>query len=433
MNKQEVLEKIILHLTNQPCEHFFTQVKDKYFLNTQTLEDFSNKTKRRSMSQNGRHDDAIKMICQDYYLKKISFKDFKSELDQILQNISLERDKKLSSIKPINKKRLELESEITCMLELLQRNLSICNISLFDLDQNLYLSDYEKFILKPCNNVLCGVKIKNNTSFIDSFCNENTLRFVLENHYDEFKKQIEESTTKKIDKNDKNEKKNNYFQQLKNFFLTVSKEELFISLQDWWKLKIKLEILYYVPPTRQETRPLSFFFIVEQLRVNNHMIIDPYLYQTILTFSNNYGETAIEEFREYYKCVFGDNLFRKNFISKTKELKSWIMYRILFINICIVSNKFLFGELLRTWTKEHVMYPHKNYKLDKKYPSFIDTDITNQKILSNIETQNDIDKLLSIINTFDNNNELSDEFIEKHPSLIYNLFDAYEIQEEKKN
>jgi hypothetical protein len=256
---------------------------------------------------------------------------------------------------------------------------------------------------------------------------------VLENHYDEFKKQIEETTTKKIDKNDKSEKKNNYFQNLKNFFLTVSKEELFISLQDWWKLKINLEILYYVPPTRQETRPLSFFFIVEQLRVNNNMIIDPYLYQTILAFSNNYGETAIEEFREYYKCVFGDNLFRKNFISKTKELKSWIMFRILFINICIVSNTFLFGELLRTWTKEHVMYPHKNYKLDKKYPSFIDTDITNQKILSNIETQNDIDKLLSIINTFDTGNELSEEFVEKHPSLIYNLFDAYDIQEEKKN
>lgn len=429
MNKQEVLEKIILHLTNEPCDNFYTHVKDKYFLNMQTLEEFTNKVKRKSMSQNGRYDDAVKMICQDYYMKKISFKDFKSELDQILQNISLDRDKKLSSIKQINKKRLELETEIAYLLELLQRNLSICNISMFDLDQNIYLSDYEKFILKPSNNVLCGVKIKNNVSFIDSSCSVNTLRFVLENHYDEYKKQIEETTTKKFDKH---EKKNNYFQQMKNFFLTVSKEELFIPLQEWWKLKIKLDILYYIPSARQETRPLSFFFIAEQLRVNNNMVIDPYLYQTILTFSNNYGESAMEEFREYYKCIFGDNLFRKNFISKTKELISWSMFRVLFINICIVTNNFVFGELLRNWTKENVMYPHKNYKLDKKYPSFIDTDITNQKILSNIETVQDMETLLSIINSFDTGNELSEEFIEKHTSLIYNLFDAYDIQEKKK-
>ena len=427
MNKQEVLEKIIFHLTNQPCENFFTQVKDKYCINFQYLEEYTSKTRRKSIYQNGQYDDAVKLICQDYYMKKISFKDFKSELDQILQNISIERDRKISAIKQINKKRLEIETDVNSLLDLLQRNLSICNISMFDLDQNLYLSDYEKFVLKPCNNVICGVKIKNNVNFTEHACHNNTLRFILENHYEVNKKQIEDTTTKKIDKEDP---KNNYFYKLKNFFLSISKEELFIPLQDWWKLKLKLEILYFVPQNRHEKRPNSFFYITEQLRVNNCMTIDPYLYQTILTFNTNYGETAIEEFREYYKCIFQDNRFRKNFISKTKELISWNMFRILFINICIVSNSFLFGELLRTWTKDNVMYPHKNYKLEKSYPSFIDVDITNQKIVSNLETQQDIDNLLNLIHNFDTKPELTDEFIENHQSLIYSLFDAYDVNNE---
>lgn len=402
MNKQEVLEKIILYVTKRKAEDFYTIKKDKYYINISAIE---NSFRRHSFTENDEYDVSIKFLCEEYKLKRITFKDFKSELEQLLQNISVDRDRKISNIKTIVEKKKFIESEIKNLIESVQKNFNANGLSIKDTSFEWFFSDYEKFVIKSSPI---------NISIDDYICHPNHLKYIVEQNLEECKKHILE----------KHEKKEKSYNELKQLFLSVSKEELFIPLEDWWSMKLKLDVLYYVPPAKNEQKVLSFFYVNDHLRVNYSMKIDAYLHQTLQTFSTNYFEYAIDEFREYYKSIFGDLQLRPNFLQKVKTYLSWGMYRNLFMNICITSNIFLFGELLRMWTKNSVFYPHKNYKLEKKYPSFIDADITNQKILSGLETQKHLDDLLSSILSFDNKDELDSCFLEKNQNVIKILFDS---------
>lgn len=396
MNKQEVLEKIILYVTKRKAEDFYIVKKDKYYINISAIE---NSFRRHSFTEGDEYNLTIKSLCEEYKLKHISFKDFKSEIEQTLQNISVERDRKTSNLKTIVEKKKFIEAEIKNIISCVQTNFNLQGLSIKDTSFEWFFSDYEKFVIKTSD---------------DYICHPNHLKYIVEQNIEECKKNI-------MDKYDKKEKSYN---ELKQLFLSVSKEELFIPLEEWWALKLKLEVLYYVPPAKAEQKVLSFFYVNDHHRVNYSMKIDAYLHQTLQTFSTNYYEFAIDEFRDYYKGIFGDLVLRPNFLQKVKTLLSWGMYRILFMNICITSNVFLFGELLRTWTKNSVFYPHKNYKLEKKYPSFIDADITNQKILSGLETQKHIDDVISSILAFDNKDELDSSFQEKNQNAIKTLFDG---------
>jgi hypothetical protein len=420
MNKQEVLEKIILYITKRPSEEFYTVKKDKYYININSID---NSLRRQSFSTttNGDYENFIKQICEDYSMKRITFKDFKNELETLFLNISVERDRQTSNIKCLAEKRKFVESEIDKLLQILIKYFEICGTSLSEIDLDLSLTDYEIFVLKPLRKSLQKVKIKKDYSYLDSLCKESTLKFMVDTYYEDIKNKTLDKYENKPDL--KSDRKEKYYEDLKRYFLGLTKEEIFISLEHWWSNKLKLQVLYYVPGSKNEQKTLSFFYIIDQLRVNYVMKIDPYLHQTIQTISPNYTDFAIEEFREYYKDVFGHNRFEKNFLEKVKTLLSWHSYRILFINICIVSNVYLFGELLREWTKNNVMFPSKNYKLDKKYQSFIDSDITNQKIISGLETKKHIDDLLHCIYTFDNREEITDTFIEKNDGVIKAVFD----------
>lgn len=424
MNKQEVLEKIILYITKRPAEEFFMVKKEKYYINIKAIE---NSSQKQSFSDfNGDYDSSIKTICEDYSMKRITFKDFKTELETLLLNISVDRDRKISNIKSLAEKRKFIETDIETLMQCITTHFAICSTNLSEIDLDFSLSDYEIFVLKPFQQKLCNLKIKKNYNYIDRLCKESTLKFMTDTHYED----IKSKTVIKYEHNNelKTDRKEKYYNEMKQQFLALTKEELFISLEHWWANKLKLDILYYVPSetktnTKKESKTLSFYYITDQLRVNYVMKIDPYLNQTIQTIAPNYTDFAIEEFREYYKNIFGNNNFEKKFIEKCKTYLSWNSYRILFINICIVSNVYLFGELIREWTKENVMFPTKNYKLDKKYQSFIDSDITNQKILSGLETKKQMEDLLHSIYTFDNREELDDIFIEKNSSAIALLFD----------
>ena len=124
------------------------------------------------------------------------------------------------------------------------------------------MSDYEKFILKQEKYPL---------HFDDFVCHINHIKYILEQHYEESKNQLIS----------KFEKKEQYYKELKQLFLSISKEDLFIPLEEWWTIKLKLDILYYVPPARTEQKVLSFFYIFDHHRVNYSMRIDAYLHQTL--------------------------------------------------------------------------------------------------------------------------------------------------------
>jgi len=419
MNRQEVLEKIILYITKRPAEEFYTVKKDKYYINVNAID---NSVRRQSFTEfSGDYESSIKMICEDYNMKRITFKDYKTELETLFLNISVDRDRKISNIKCLSEKRKFIETEIKAILKCLDQYMKVCATNLNEIDVDLHLSDYEIFVLKPFNKELCSVKTKREYTYLDSLCKESTLKFIVDTHYEDIKiKTLAKYESKHELKSDRREK---FYDEMKQHFLALTKEELFISLEHWWTNKLKLDILHYIPGSRNEQKTLSFYYITDQLRVNYAMKIDPYLHTTIQTIAPNYTDFAIEEFRDYYKNIFGHNRFEKTFIEKTKTLLSWNCYRILFINICIVSNVFLFGELLREWTKANVMFPSKNYKLDKRYPSFIDSDITNQKIISGLETKKHIDDLLNCIYTFDNKDEIDYNFIEKNDAVLKVVFD----------
>jgi len=419
MNRQEVLEKIILYITKRPAEEFYTVKKDKYYINVNAID---NSVRRQSFTEfSGDYESSIKLICEDYNMKRITYKDFKTELETLFLNISVDRDRKISNIKCLSEKRKFIETEINTILKCLEQYMKVCGTNLNETDIDLHLSDYEIFVLKPFKRELCSVKIKREYTYLDSLCKESTLKFIVDTHYEDIKiKTLAKYESKHELKSDRREK---FYDEMKQHFLGLTKEELFISLEHWWTNKLKLDILHYIPGSRNEQKTLSFYYIIDQLRVNYAMKIDPYLHTTIQTIAPNYTDFAIEEFRDYYKNIFGHNKFEKTFIEKTKVLLSWNSYRILFINICIVSNVFLFGELLREWTKANVMFPSKNYKLDKRYPSFIDSDITNQKIISGLETKKHIDELLNCIYTFDNKEEIDYNFIEKNDSVLKAVFD----------
>ena len=419
MNKQEVLEKIILYITKRPAEEFYTVRKDKYYIDVNAIDNCSRKYSFTEFS--GDIEGSIKQICEDYSMKRITYKDFKSELETLFLNISVERDRKVSNTKCLSDKRKFIETEIETLLKCLHNNLKSCSIDLHEFDFDFHLSDYEIFVLKPVNKTLCTFKLKRNYNYHDNLCKESALKFITEVHYEDIKlKTLEKFENKSDFKSDRREK---YYEEMKKHFLGLTKEELFVSLEHWWTNKLKLDILHYIPGSRNEQKTLSFYYITDQLRVNFAMKIDPYLHQTIQTIAPNYTDFAIEEFRDYYKSIFGHNEFDKKFLEKTKTLLSWNCYRILFINICIVANVFLFGELLREWTKKNVMFPSKNYKLDKRYPCFIDADITNQKIISGLETKKHIDDLLHCIYTFDSREEIDDTFMEKNDAVLKLMFD----------
>jgi hypothetical protein len=416
MNKQEVLEKIVFYLTKKKSEEFYTQQKGKFYINIEALDSVITR-KRVSISDNNDFNSSIKNLFKEYNIKRINKKDLMFEIANILHTNSIARDKEISSIKLLPDKKRFIESEVSKVLNTLNNEMKEAGIDTKEYNEDIYLTEYETFVLKPIQDKVLSIPITIKQSYIDNYCSEAMLSFLVESHYNETKKNL---TDKIKDESKRNEE---VYVKLKETMLTVTKEEVFLPLDMWWNIKLKLDVLYYIPTKEQKVT--SFYFITNKLRVNYNMKIDPYLYSTVNSLISSYYLEAVEEFRNYYYNVFGDYNYRQNFINTVKNNISWSIYRTLFINICITSNLFLFGEMLRTWTKEYRLFPTKNYNLEKKYHSFIDNDVTSQKIRSGLETKKHIDELLSSIYSFDKKEQLDDIFVEKHSNLFTSIFDNF--------
>jgi hypothetical protein len=427
MDKQEVLEKIIYYLTKQKPENFYEIKKGKYYINISEIENVSNRQTRTSFSNEDEdYEQTIKDIFNNYKNKQINFQEFKNELSRIMYNESNKLDKILSLQNTIPLKRKQIEEKIKYNILLLEDQLKLIAMNLNDINIDFYFSNYMKFVHKIHNGKFISFETESCLSTIDSYtdfmCRESVLENIVKEHYLNSSKILDIKHEKK---------KNEFYSELKNLFMSFTKEELYIPIEKLWQIKLDLNILYYIPV--KEAKPISFYFITDKLRVNYKMKIDPYLYNTVNNFQQLYIEEASQELRQFYYDVFGTNDYRKDFLGVLKNKGGWQTARNLFINLCIVNNTYIFGELLRNWTKEKKFYEDATY--DKNYPSYVKNDIISQKIKSGIETQKEQEDFIIQCNIFDRKDDLDSEFVDKIPEVVAILFDNYKLYKnnEEKN
>lgn len=424
MNKQEVLEKIIFYLTKEPVEKFYTVKKNKYYINISELDTINDRSKRLSFSN---EDEDFEQVLQNtissYNNKQLTFQDLKNELGRIMYNDANLLDKKVASYKSIVDKRRIIEDHTSIVIQTLERELEKANMVLNDISFQLYFSNYVLFVHKFHNGSSQILNTKSNfnnqETYLDFICRESVFENMVREHYNYVKNQLDIQV-------EKNKNYKLYYEELRKLFFGVTKEELYIPFETYWNIKLGLNLLFYVPV--KESKLSSFYYVINKYRVNKELKIDPYLYNTINTITQTYIEEAVIEFKKFYYDVMGDNNYKPDFISKMKSKGSWNVVRNIFINLCLLAgNNYVFGEYLRSITKEKKFY--EEAKFEKQYPSYIDKDMISQKIAFGIETQKDMEKYISdyivSCNTFDRREELNEEFINKIINVLSMLFDDY--------
>jgi hypothetical protein len=424
MNKQEVLEKIIFYLTKEPVEKFYTIKKNKYYINISELDTINDRNKRISFyNEDEDFENVLQNTISSYNNKQLSFQDLKNELGRIMYNDANLLDKKIASYKSIVDKRRIIEDHTSIVINSLERELEKANMVLNDISFQLYFSNYVLFVHKfhnGCSHILnTKSSFNNQESYTDFICRESVFENMVRDHYTYLKSQLDHQL-------EKNKNSKLYYEELRKLFFGVTKEELYIPFETYWNIKLNLNLLFYVPV--KESKLSSFYYVVNKHRVNKELKIDPYLYNTINTITQTYIEEAVVEFKKFYYDVMGDNNYKADFLTKLKSRGSWNVVRNIFINICVLSgNNYVFGEYLRSITKEKKFY--EEAKFEKQYPSYIDKDMISQKIAFGIETQKDMEKYMSdyiiACNTFDRREELNEEFAAKIVGVLSMLFDNY--------
>lgn len=421
MEKQEVLEKIIYYLTKQKPEVFYEIKKGKYFINISEIENVIGRQTRHSFSnENENYEESIKLTMDNYMNKQINYQELKNELARIMYNESNKIDTKISSISFIPDKRKIIEEHVKQNLLLLEQELFKAGLRLTDINIDFYFTNYMIFVNKFHRGCSELFEIKSSIPTIESYtdfmCREKVLESIVKEHYTFVKTKLD----KEYEKTDKKKKKE-YYSELKKNFQCMTKEELYIPLEKIWNIKLSLDVLYYIPV--KESKLTSFYYVVDKHKVNHDLKIDPYLYNTVNIFQQLYTEEAVREFRTFYYHVFDTNDYKKEFVTVLKNKGAWSTVRNLFINLCIVSNTYIFGELLRSWTKDKKFYDDAKY--DKSYSTYINNDIISQKIKSGIETQRQMDDFIVQCNIFDRKEDLDQDFVEKIQEVMYMLFDNF--------
>lgn len=419
MEKQDVLEKVIFYITKQKPELFYEKKKGKYFINISEIENYINKQTRLTFSNDEEDfEGSIFNIIDNYSNKQMKYQELKNELERIMYNESNKLDKKLSEHALIQDKRREIDNYVSNTLAVLNKELGKINMIIEDLNLELYLSNYVLFVLKANKGVspITDVRLSENNSYIDFMCRETVLEHTVKEHYKHAKLKLDKTMNKNVKE---------YYEELKIMFQSITKEELYIPIEKLWQIKLSLDILFYVPV--KENKLISFYYIINKTKTKKVLKIDPYMYNTINTFIEIFTEESVREFKTFYHHVFGDNNYRKDFLSVLKNKGAWNVIRNVFINICMMSNSYIFGEFIRNITKEKKIY--EEVSLENSYHSYIDKDMISQKIASGIETPKDmetsIDKYIVCCSTFDRREELTEEFIEKMSSVLSMLFDNY--------
>ncbi len=420
MEKQDVLEKIIFYITKQKPEIFYEKKKGKYFINISEIDNYINKQNKLTFSNEDEDfEESVSSIIDNFENKQLKYQEFKIELERIMYNESNKLDKKLAELYLIQEKRNEIENHMIRLTSYMNKELERVNMVLEDLNLELYLSNYILFVLKlyKGNSQISDIKLSENNSYIDFMCRESVLENIVKDHYKHTKTKMEKQMTKNITQ---------YYEDLKVVFQSITKEEIYLPIEKLWQIKLSsLDILFYIPVKESKLR--SFYYIVNKTKTKKVLKIDPYLYHTINSFIEIGTEEAVSEFKSYYYNIFGDNNYRKDFLNIVKNKGSWSVVRNIFINICLMSNHYIFGEYIRNITKDKKIYEEVN--LENAYHSYIDKDLISQKIASGIETpqelEKSIDKHIVCCNTFDRREELTDEFIEKMTEVLTMVFDNY--------
>ena len=419
MEKQDILEKVIFYITKQKPEIFYEKKKGKYFINISEIENYLNKQNKLTFSNDEEdYEESISKVIANFENKQIKFQDLKNELERIMYNESNKLDKKISEHPLVQDKRKEIDNYISITLSYLAKELEKINLTIEDLDLELYLSNYIIFVLKfyKGHSPVTEIRLAENNNYIDFMCRETVLENIVKEHYKHMKLKYEKLIVKNIKE---------YYEEIKTLFQSITKEEVYLPIETIWQIKLSLDILFYIPV--KENKLISFYFINNKAKNKKVLKIDPYMYQTVNSFIEIYTEEAVKEFKEFYFSVFGDNNYRKDFLNVLKNKGSWSVMRNLFINTCLMSNNYLFGEYLRNITKEKKIY--EEFNLESAYPSYIDRDMISQKIASGIETPKDlekcIDKHIIQCTTFDRREELTEDFIEQMSTVLAMMFDNY--------
>jgi len=421
MDKQEVLEKIIYYITKQRSDAFYEVIKGKYYINISEIDNVLNRTKRLSFSNEEQDfQEYLSRTIDNFKNKQINFQELKIELSRIMYDESNKRDKLVSEIQNIPEKRKLIEDNIKQTIQLIEKKLEEAKLTISEVNIDLYLSNYIIFVHKfhQGKSSLFETKypLASMESYTEFMCRESVLESIVKDHYNFMK----ENTIKVFEKKTKRD----YYTELKNIFHSMTKEELYLPIEKIWNIKLDLDVLYYIP-TGKESKLTSFYFVTDKHRVNKKMKIDPHLYWTTSTFQQIYMEEAVEEFKSFYYDVFGSNDYKKDFLAILKTKGAWKTMRNLFINLCIVSNTYVLGELLRGWTSSKKFYEEATY--EKNYPSYITNDIISQKIRCGIETTEQIDKFIVQCNVFDRKDDLDSDFVEKNQEVVYMIFNNYNM------
>lgn len=419
MEKQDILEKVIFYITKQKPELFYEKKKGKYFINISEIENYINKQNKLTFSNEEEDfEEAVSTVISNFENKQIKYQDLKNELERIMYNESNKLDKKISELNLVQDKRKEIDNYISLTLSFLSKELEKVNLTIEDLNLELYLSNYILFVLKAFkgSSPMTEIKLAENNNYIDFMCRETVLENIVKEHYKHMRIKLDKLLPKNIKE---------YYEELKTLFQSIIKEEIYLPIENIWQIKLSLEILYYIPV--KENKLISFYFINNKTKNKKVLKIDPYMYHTINNFIEIYTEEAVKEFREFYFSIFGDNNYRKDFLNVAKNKGCWSVVRNLVINTCLMSNHYIFGEYLRNITKEKKIYEEVN--LENTYPSYIDKDMISQKIASGIETPKElekhIDKHIIQCSTFDRREELTEDFIEQMSSVLSMIFDNY--------
>lgn len=166
------------------------------------------------------------------------------------------------------------------------------------------------------------------------------------------------------------------------------------------------------------------FLVLESITdINRIWTYDSYLLNTIRNLSKRMSAVFISEFRDFYKDCFSHNNYIHNFeeILAKREIKRWKNYKILYENIRILADEYMFGEIVRDIIskkcKYEIYYTEGCTNIDIIKGSTNSSTIKDfelaQKLFSKGEPY--IDEQEFFTDVFDNLNEFNDkEFNEQY-------------------
>lgn len=133
--------------------------------------------------------------------------------------------------------------------------------------------------------------------------------------------------------------------------------------------------IVYIPiPHDPESIHWSFYIFKGIEKEKRYWELDSHLLYICQIFKDQYLNLAQRIFRAFYRDVMGHNEYRRGFEEQMKEnnIERWKQIQILYENIQIVSDEFMFPELVR-----HVIRTHASYYTNKT----VDILNGNKKIL----------------------------------------------------